>query len=132
MERTITSRSKQAGFALIASVFLIVVMGLAAVFMVRFSGTIATEQSQMIVAQRAKQAATAGIEYGIYQVANGTCDPSTVVSIPAYSQLSITVDCTKNNFFGDDNLFAVSANASYGTLGDPDYVWRRFQVTLEY
>ena len=131
MERTLNHRQVQGGFALLASVFLIVVMALAAVFMVRFSGTIATEQSQMIVAQRAKQAASAGIEYGIYQVAMGSCAASTALSIPAYSQLSIAVECTQNSFVGAYNLFTVTATASYGTLGDPDYVWRRFQVSLE-
>ena len=131
MERALTQRHSQGGFALMVSVFLIVVLALAAVFMVRFSGTIATEQSQMIVAQRAKQAAIAGIEYGIYQVANGTCAASTALSIPAYSQLSITVDCTQRDFVGAFTLYTVAATASYGALGDPDYVWRRFQVSLE-
>ena len=131
MERALNHPNKQQGFALMASVFLIVVLGLAAAFMVRFSGTVQTGQTQLLMAQRARQAANAAIEYGVYQVVNGTCTASTVLSIAAYSQFNATVTCDAKSYFAGITLYTIQGTASYGALGDPDYVWRQYQVVVE-
>jgi MSHA biogenesis protein MshP len=136
MERTLIPRNKQHGFALLASVFLIVVMGLAATFMVRFSSTVQTGQGQLILAQRAKQAAVTGIEYGIYTVAKDTCTPSTTLSMTEFSQFTVVVTCVANSYLegkvlGAITLYTVTATANYGVVGSPDHVWRQFTVRLE-
>ncbi len=131
MERTLILPAKQQGFALVASVFLIVVLGLAGIFMVRFSGTVQSGQTQLLMAQRAKQAANAAIEYGVYQVVNGTCAASTLLSVAAYSQFDATVTCDAKSYFAGITLYTIQGTASYGTMGEPDYVWRQYQVVVE-
>ena len=136
MERTLSATRQQRGFALIASVFLIIVLGLAAAFMVRLSGTIQTSQSHTILAQRAKQAANAGIEYGIYRVVWGAdvaaqCPASTLITLTSYSQFTVTVTCSVKTYVGGDRFFTISSIAEYGAKGTQDYVVRKFETVLE-
>lgn len=138
MERTLSATRQQRGFALIASIFLIIVLGLAAAFMVRLSGTIQTSQSHTILAQRAKQAANAGIEYGIYRVVWGPdvaaqCPTaSTPITLTSYSQFTVTVTCSVKTYVGGDRFFTISSISEYGAKGTQDYVVRKFETVLEY
>jgi len=131
MERALGS-NKQSGFALVASVFLVVVLALAATFMARVSGAGYASQAQHIITNRARQAALAAIEHAIHQVAvNGVCIANEPLSISAYDNLNVSSQCDVESYLGGITIYRISGSASQGNLGQLEYVWRQYHVSLE-
>lgn len=125
-------RKTQQGFALVASVFLIVILAMAATFMARFASTGYAGQAQQIIVTRARQAALSAVEYGIHQAAvNGICLASSPITVSAYSGFAITTECNTETYLGGITIYRITGTASHGSLGQPEYVWRQYHASLE-
>lgn len=132
MERAMKVPERQSGFALVAAVFLIIVLALAASFMVRFAGSAYGTQAQQVLTNRARQAAMAAVEYGVSRVAEASvCNPSTTITITAYTQFSTVVTCETDNYLGGITIYRISGSASFGQLGQPEYIWRQYHAAVE-
>jgi MSHA biogenesis protein MshP len=140
-QRRCAYTSGQAGFALVAVIFLIVVLAALAAFAVRIAMAQYGASSSELLEARAQAAADAGIEYE----ANLTLRPSPVIcaSAPISKTITltqsalkgfvVTVTCTptthqiysvSSGTWQTYTVFALTARASSGTYGGPDYVAR--------
>ena len=142
---TINFNNKQRGFALVAAVFIVVVLALLGIMMVTIGGMQRATTSAAVQGARAYHAARAGVEWGIYQALNtvpGTMcglNPVTVTTGPfslsaaGLNGFSVTVLCTytghREGPAPNYNVYVVTSTATSGNFGDVDYVSRRIQVT---
>lgn len=134
--RSIT-HSAQCGFAIVAAIFLVVVLAALGAFMLTFSSVQHITSAQDVQGTRAYQAARTGIEWGAYQVLrNSSCTPSASLT-PGGTQagFSVTVQC--NSFSspyteggGTVNMYQITSTASQGTLGSATYVERQLKATI--
>jgi MSHA biogenesis protein MshP len=117
------------GFALIPALFLIVVLGALALVAVRVGSG---QQQTVIMAlqeTRAFAAAQAGIEWGAYQSASGSCAASTtlVLTEAALNGFTVVVTCTATTFTNGaatSSSYVLKSTATTGTYGQPGYVHR--------
>jgi len=129
---------RQAGFALIPALFLIVVLGVLAVVAIRV-GTSQLQTVTMSLQQaRALSAAQAGIEWGAYKALGGGCIASGTCSCVASTTLTLTeaalkgfsviVTCAAVTFStGAPTLnksYVLNSTATSGLYGQPGYVRR--------
>jgi len=130
-------RSAQRGFAIVAAIFLLVVLAALGAFMLTFSTVQHITSAQDVQGTRAYQAARTGIEWGAYQVLrNSSCTPSTTLTAGGtQAGFSIVVQC--NNSFpatteGGNavNMYQITSTASQGTLGSATYVERQLKATI--
>ncbi len=133
------------GFALVAAVFIVVVLALLGIMMVTIGGMQRSTVSAAVQGARAYHAARAGVEWGIHQALNtapGTMcglDPATITTGPfspavaGLNGFSVSVVCTytehREGPAPNYNVYVVTSTATTGTFGDTDYVSRRIQVT---
>ena len=129
-----TPPGRQQGFALVAAIFLIVVLSSLGLYMVRISGIQHQTVNVALLGARAFQAARAGVEWGAFQALNAACDTTTLnLTEGGLDGFDVEVTCSstshteKGNSF---NIFVLDVEARAGTYGMPDYVSRRMQATL--
>ncbi len=88
---------RDAGFTLVAAIFLLVVLAALGAFLVSVATTSETSADQYMERGRAYQAARAGLEWGMYELAAsaGRCMPPTVLSTnaPTLADFRIQVAC---------------------------------------
>lgn len=140
---------RQSGFAYIAAVILLVVVAGVCVALLRLSSTQQNTVNQALLGARASLAARAGIEWGVHQLRNDTCNPTReLTDFVADTGFRVTLRCTKSAFNeGEDGsgaavvkhivrLEAVACNGSgicpatdAATVARPDYVERRRVAT---
>ncbi len=134
----------QSGFILVAAIFLLVVIAALGLFTV----TISTGQQQSsamdALGSRAYQAASAGIEWSVYQITKerATCATLVQPTMPAGTQLSaftVTVACSSTGSYteGTDPAFSVyqltsTAQTTGATVGSLGYLERQLQVTISH
>lgn len=129
-------RSAQRGFAIVAAIFLVVVLSALGAFMLTFSTVQHITSAQDIQGARAYQAARTGIEWGAYKVLrNSSCASSTSLTAGGtQAGFSIVVQC--NSFPSTTeggntvNMYQIISTASQGTLGSATYVERQLQATI--
>lgn len=146
----------QRGFAFIAALFLLVVLGAFVAFVISISMNAQTSGALAVQGARAYEAARAGVEWATYQVLdprtaiNGAistppacfASPSSPVLPGNLSQFSLTVTCTRYpanaalpNYYEEASrrvaVYDVTATASQGSPGAADYVERQIQVRIE-
>ena len=127
--------SRQRGFAIIAAIFLIVVLAALGVFMVTFSTVQHTTSALDVQGTRAYHAAKTGIEWGAYQaLRTPSCPASTTINPGGtLSGFSVKVDCTTYSTTESGNtvtLTQVTSTASQGVLGSPTYTERQLKATV--
>ncbi len=134
----LTLPKKQHGFVLVAVIFLVVVIGASIAVMSRLSGTTITSSTLSLLGTRAELAAASGMEWAIYQIRNPvnagincTAMNGTSISITAYSNLTISVNCNNTSFNDSIELFSISVSAEFGVIGDTEYVWRELTAVVE-
>jgi MSHA biogenesis protein MshP len=145
------------GFAFIAALFLLVVLGAFVGFVITISMNAQTSGALAVQGTRAYQAARAGVEWGTYQILdprqaiNGSVNtppacfasPSTPTLPGDLGQFSLTVACTRYpdsgaspNYYEETSrrvaVYDVTATATQGTAGAADYVERQIQVRIEH
>ena len=144
------------GFAFIAALFLLVVLGAFVAFVTTISMNAQASSAIAVQGTRAYEAARAGIEWATYQVLdprqaiNGTVttppacfvSPSTPTLPGDLARFSLTVSCTRYpangaspNYYEEGSLrtvvYDVTTTATQGTPGAADYVERQIQVRIE-
>ncbi|MES2364861.1 MAG: hypothetical protein V4563_03130 [Pseudomonadota bacterium] len=127
----------QGGFAIVAAIFLVVVLAALGAFMLTFSSVQHITSAQDVQGTRAYQAARTGIEWGAYQVLiNSNCPSSSTTLTAGGTQagFSIVVQCNAfpSTTEGGNtvNMYQIISTASQGTLGSATYVERQLQATL--
>ncbi len=129
---------RQAGFSLVAAIFLLVVLaGLGAVI-VTVSSVQHTTTSSAVQGSRAYQAARTGVEWGIFRVLNPVgCFASptlfTLNSPPGLDGFQVTVTCAATNHQEAGaafQVFRIISTSTAGVFGNPNFVSRRIEVTV--
>jgi MSHA biogenesis protein MshP len=127
------------GFAIIAAIFLLVVLALLGVMIITLSTTQQVAGVQDLMGSRAYFAARAGLEWGSYRVlrvAPASCVASTTLPALAGSAAGFTVQvqCTRYGPYDEagtvSNVYQIVSTASRGTLGSLDYVERQLQILV--
>ena len=125
---------RQRGFALVAAIFLIVVLSSLGAYMVRISGMQHQTVNVALLGARAFHAARTGIEWGVYQALDGNCTTQTLnLTEGGLNGFVVDVTCGSSSHTetGDTyNIFVIDVEARAGVYGTPDYVSRRIQATL--
>ena len=128
------------GFALVAALFVMVVIGLAVAAMSRLSVTQTASVDLLLQQARAYQAARAGLEWGVARVLGA---PSCTPGVPGEDTFTagtawVTVRCTATGpvSLPEEGQAAVifyqlEATAEVGSSGSTDYAWRRLTATVE-
>ena len=134
-------RQRQRGFSLIAAIFIVVVLAVLGAFMVTLNVLQHATSAAALQGARAFQAAQSGIEWGVYQALHGaacSAAPAQTTSGPfalngaGLSDFQVTVTCTYTQYQEQStnyNVYTISATATYGTFGNPDFVSRSLVIT---
>ena len=128
-------RARERGFALVAAIFLLVVLAGLGVFAVRL-GTL--QQQGVTAALRAAQAfhaARSGVAWAAYRALNGgACGPATLnLSEAGTAGFRVSVVCSESSHTEGTSIvrvFVFDVRAEAGTYGGPDYVSRRLQAKI--
>lgn len=126
----------QAGFSLVAAVFLIVVLAALAAFAVQVAMSQAQGANMELLQAQAQSAAQTGIEYGaniaLQSPAPGTCraTPPLRLNQPGLSGFVVTLSCTRTTHqigAGPTTYYAyaLTSTATHGSYGSADYVARK-------
>lgn len=135
----------QRGVSVITAVFILLLLGLLSALIANLMTTVHRTSAQDIEGSRAYQAAQAGIEWGLYHVLdplNATAWPAlpacpAVTPLPQVDGFTVVVHCQRfpdaaTVYTEGDRSIAVyrlTATASKGTLGMPDFIERQVSVT---
>lgn len=128
----------QRGIALIAAIFLVVVIGAALVLLATLSLRGSQQTTQNLLQMRANAAAQAAIDYGVQLLISGTnCSAPSLqgsVAVPAYADFTINLSCSQNSYNRTSQAISIielSVVVEYGTVDTPDYVWVNQKTTVE-
>ncbi|PCJ49039.1 MAG: pilus assembly protein MshP [Gammaproteobacteria bacterium] len=129
---------RQAGFSLVAVIFLVTVLATGVVFIQRISNVSVATNNLAMQGARAWQAAQAGAEWGVYQVTTGGC-PAASTSFNLTEQsltgFEVTVTCNSTIYTEQGlsvTMYFLEVFASSGVLGStPDYVSRKISLVVE-
>lgn len=141
MNRMGLSRSHaQRGMALVAALFLIIVLAALGAFAVRLSSSQQQSINLSLLGDRALAAANSGVEFGANRCLRGNaCGAATTVFPPlnlnqmALKGFTVGVTCTHTTPSINGvpyNVYELSAVAFSGVYGTPDYVSRRVSKTV--
>jgi MSHA biogenesis protein MshP len=125
---------RAAGFALVPTLFLIVVV--AALSAVALKVGIGQEQTVSMALQQARAlaAARAGIDWGAYTALNGTCAGTTLnLTEGALAGFTVVVTCTATPYTDGSNnyqSYSISAAATLGSYGTSGFVQRVVRATF--
>ena len=129
--------SRQAGFAAIAAIFLVVVLAALGGFMLTFSNTQQLTAVQDLQGTRAFWAARAGLEWGVASAVASppACVASTPLSTSFDGGFSVTVDCTSAIYTDGaaTTLYTITsiAKPSGAAVGSMGYIERSMTATVE-
>ena len=135
LRRTNTTTRRQGGFALVAAIFLLVVLALLGIFIVKISGVQHQTVNIALLGARAFEAARTGIEWGAVQALDSASCSTTTLNLTegGLNGFGVDVDCNSSTHTetGDTyNVYVLDVVASLGTYGTPDFVSRRMQATV--
>ncbi|MGH8353921.1 MAG: pilus assembly PilX family protein [Pseudomonas sp.] len=126
------------GFALVAALFVMVIIALVVIAMARLSANQHGTNSLTIQQVRAYQAARAGLEWGIAQ-ATATppnCAANQAVSLAGsnLAEFGVQVSCTSTPYSENDaalTIYQLTATATNGNPATrPDYAYRQLTATV--
>jgi MSHA biogenesis protein MshP len=126
---------QQRGMTLIGAIFMLVIIAMLGQYLVNISGMQRQSNLLALQAARAYQTANAGIEWGAAQAIAGNCAANTLINIPN-NNFTTNVDCTNISSYIEDigpevNVFLIQSQSEYGLPGNPDYVSRRIEATIQ-
>ena len=129
---------QQAGFALVAAMFVLIIIALVIAAMMRMAGNQHGTNSLAIQQARAYQAARSGLEWGISRALAGSCLPSKTLVMTGSNLLEfegVRVTCSLNAYSEDGaavNIYQLTATAQNGLPGSrPDYAFRSLTAVVE-
>lgn len=137
-------RRQERGFALVAAIFIVVVLALLGIMMVTIGGMQRATATTAVRGTQAYYAARSGVEWAIWGAINNkdaVCGaaPSTpttntfTLAVNGLNGYTVTVVCsyTDHRERSDTyHVFLVSSTATSGNFGDVDYVSRVIQTTV--
>jgi len=154
--RRVRAGARPRGFAFVAALFLLVVLGAFAAFIVAIGANAQATSAVAIESVRAFEAANAGLEWATYQEidpnqqiwGNVTTPPdcfsaSSVPTLPAaFGGFTLTVSCTRYPAYtatppyyeeGSQRvaIYVFTATAALGTPGTAGYVERQIEARVE-
>jgi MSHA biogenesis protein MshP len=132
------------GFALVAAVFIVVVLAMLGIMMVTIGGMERATASAAVQGTRAFYAARSGVEWGTFGALNNTAPtcgaaPSTPttntfnLAVTGLNGFTVSVACsytTHKERSDTYNVYVITSTATSGAFGDADYVSRTLQVTV--
>jgi hypothetical protein len=121
------SSRKQGGSALIAALFLIIVVAAFGVFALRIGVNQQQTASLGLLASRGSAAAFSGLEYGANRALNNQCVALTLLPVKI-DDFTVTVVCsgpTNHTIgLGTYQVYDLTSTAVHGVYGTPDFVQR--------
>ena len=125
-----TVLKNNAGFTLVQAIFILVVLALLGVAMMRLIGVQSSTSVFALQGARAYQAARSGLEWGAAQASAGnSCNGTMTVE-----NFSVDVTCSNQQFtegpIGPYDVYRISATATFGSYGSPDFVSRRAEMKV--
>ncbi|OUR71978.1 hypothetical protein A9Q78_08175 [Methylophaga sp. 41_12_T18] len=125
----------QKGITLIGAIFVLVIVSLLGQYLLNVTST--QRQTSLLTLQsaRAYQAASAGIEWGVERIINGSgsCNASTELS-PAISNFTTTITCNSLGEYDENSIitkvYKVTSTSEYGNYGQLDYVSRQLETIV--
>ncbi len=137
-------RKHERGFALVAAIFIVVVLVMLGIMMVTIGGMERATASAAVQGARAFYAARSGVEWGTFGALNNTAPtcgalPSTPttntfnLAVSGLNGFTVSVVCsyTMHKERSDPyNVYVITSAATSGSFGDADYVSRTLQVTV--
>lgn len=132
-------RKQQQGIALIAAIFLVVIIGSALVLLATLSTRNSQQTTQSLLQIRAQIAAQAGLEYAVQRLVlaptnTAWCTGTQSVSIAVYSEFSVNLTCNSNIYNRPSQqitLYRLETTAEYGNQDSADYAWSKLEATVE-
>lgn len=138
---------RQRGFALVAAIFIVVVLAVLGVMMVTLSGVQRATATAAVQGARAYHAARAGVEWGIYGALNNTVatcgnspsppNPPTTnnfnLAVNGLNGFAVTVDCGYTEHRESSatyNVYVINATATSGAFGSDSFVSRTLRTTV--
>lgn len=121
----------QHGFAIVAAIFLLVILAALGAFMVTFSNSQHITSAQDIQGSRAYWSARAGIEWAIASTTT-TCptSPKTLT----INTFTVIVTCSQKIYTEADsaiNIFNLTSVASTGTVGGIGFIERSVSASIQ-
>lgn len=130
-------KAQQKGISLIAALFMIVVLALLALFAVRIGGSAERDMSTELMQARALAAARSGMEYAAYRALTltncnsfGGFNLNVPLTQDVLNGFTVSVRCSGVSHGGTSWTYNVTARATRGAYGSPDYVSRTLVRTL--
>ena len=119
-----------AGFTLVQAVFILVVLALLGVVMMRLIGVQSSTSVFALQGARAYQAARSGLEWGAAQASAGnSCNGTMTIE-----NFNVDVICSNQQFaegpIGPYDVYRISATATFGNYGSPDFISRRAEMKV--
>lgn len=130
--------SRQAGFALIAALALLVILGTTGAAMLRMSSFQQAGATRAILAVRGTQAARSGLEWGRRRARTlDGCPGAATLSLSegALTGFQVVVTCSASRHTeGPDEWVSVQleARATFGAIGSRDFVYREAAETVTF
>ncbi len=136
MKAPLPGGRKERGFALMAAIFVLLVLTALAAFAVRVGTTQQQSVAFDVLIARAQAAADSGIEYGANRALRASLCPASTVVNPTAASLSgfaVTVTCSASTHQVGAvtyHAYALQSTAQQGTYGSADYVARTSTRTV--
>ncbi|MEJ2042849.1 MAG: hypothetical protein P8X74_01345 [Reinekea sp.] len=131
----------QRGIALIAAIFLVVVIGSALAILASLSIRTQQQTNQSLLKMRAQFAASAAIDAQVQKLieedssgCNEGSPISTAMTIQAYNDFNVTVRCSFQRYnrpSQEVRVYNMTAVAEYGAPDQADYVWTELNASAE-
>ncbi|BCE02132.1 hypothetical protein [Marinicellulosiphila megalodicopiae] len=142
MRLKISEKSNQSGMALVAVIFIMLVIGSSIVMMMKFSNIAQADIDQSLQANRADLSAKSALAWGIYHAKNdnncdnaripNTANPTDTIELTAFVGFEMTVSCVLNQYNGGINIMVLTATSEFGSNpSSNDYVWRSISASVE-
>jgi MSHA biogenesis protein MshP len=131
--RTRKALASQRGFSLLTALFLIVVVSLLAAVAVRVGSRSEQTVNNEILAARALQAASAGVEWAAYNAVTTTNCRNRILNLSESTLRNFRVQVTCSAIShtvgtGKVWVFSIESFAAYGNYGQVDYTTRRVRA----
>jgi len=130
-------KNRQQGFALVAAIFIMVILGLLGGYMVNIGAMQSRTAVFALQGDRAYQAARAGMEWGNAKIAGGG-DCNSLQTLPGsfngLDGFSVQLDSCEEIVFtegapaGTVIIFKISSE--YGSFGSADYIYRQLESKI--
>lgn len=133
------NRSRAGGFSIIAAIFLLVVIGLMAAFMVNIGAVSRTSSAFSIVGVRAKNAALAGVEWAAHEVLGNPATPACLApgasftvdsGVTAFQVTAVCVPDPVTEGADSYTVFDIDVVAEFGVSGNEDYFRREMSASV--